>query len=212
MAKLPNGILGDFLGKAGPVTGYMRYGQNILRSSKSRSDNIITPARTAQQQKIKVCNNFTRPFTGKGFFNKTFPAYGNTGSGYNRVTGALMNLAIVGTYPDTQLYYPYVLISRGPIPAADNASAAAVGSDIFFGWTDNSGTGTAKENDKVVLVAYFPEVHEVIFSINAGIRADCQATLVTDRLHGYAAETWIGFLSNDELDAANSMYAGQVDV
>src|SRR5258706_15231405 len=103
MAKIPNGILGVLLGKAGPVSGYMRNGQNILRTSTRRKDNKITPERTAQREKIKVCNDFTRAFTGTGFFNKSFPPYGDTGTGYNRATSAVMNLAITGSYPDTRI-------------------------------------------------------------------------------------------------------------
>ncbi len=213
MAKIPNGILGAFLGKAGPVTGYIRNGQNILRSSNSRKDGIVTPGRTAQRQKMKVCTEFTRAFSGTGFFSKTFPAYGDTGSGYNRATSALLNLAIAGDYPDTHISYPDVLLSRGPLPAAENAAAAAnAGSNLLFSWTDNSGRGTAKANDKVILIAYFPTLQQVIFSLQAADRADCQAILTTATLQGYVAETWIGLLDADEANAANSVYTGTLQL
>lgn len=213
MAKIPNGILGAFLGKAGPVTGYMRNGQNIIRSSTSRKDGLITPKRTAQRHKMKVCCEFTRAFSGTGFFSKTFPSYGDTGSGYNRATGALMNLAVAGAYPDTHISYPDVLLSLGPLPAAENAAAAVnAAGNLFFSWTDNSGKGTAKANDQVILVAYFPELKQVIFSLQAANRADCQAVLSTGTVHGYIAQTWMGFLSADESDAANSVYTGTVSV
>jgi|ERR1019366_8925080 hypothetical protein len=63
-------------------------------------------------------------FSGNGFFNKAFPAYGDTGTGYNRATSTIMNLAINGKYPDTFISYPLVLISKGLLPAAEKASAA----------------------------------------------------------------------------------------
>jgi hypothetical protein len=124
----------------------------------------MTPKRLAQQQKIKVRNEFTRPFCGTGFFNKTFPAYGHSGTGFNRATSAIMNLAIAGTYPDTAIDYTQVLISKGPLPGAKNASTA-VSSDgsILFGREDNTGTGSAKSNDKVIVVAYFPETKNAFF-------------------------------------------------
>jgi hypothetical protein len=173
----------------------------------------MSPKRLAQQLKIKVCNDFTRPFCGTGFFNKTFPAYGHSGTGFNRATGAVMNLAIVGTYPDTAIDYPQVLVSKGPLPGARNASTA-VSSDgtILFGWEDNTGTGTAKGNDKVILVAYFPATKMAFFTIGAAIRKDGQAILGTHNMQGQIAETWIGFLSNDEEDAADSAYCGKVDL
>jgi len=213
MARIPDGILGKFLGKAGPVSGYMRNGQNILRTSSSRKDNKVTPARTAQREKIKVCNDFTKPFSGTGFFNKSFPAYGDTGTGYNRATSALMNQAVTGSYPDIIISYPLALISAGPLPSAVY-SVAEVTTDgnIIFAWTDNSGTGTAKPNDKVILLAYCIATGQIIYSFGAATRADCQALLVTASLKGQAVETWMGFLSEDEKDSANSVYTGQLEL
>jgi len=213
MATITNGILGPFTGTAGSVSGYIRNGKNFVRSRRRKSASPMTPNRLAQQQKIKVCNEFTRPFCGTGFFSKTFPAYGHSGTGFNRATSAIMNLAIVGTYPDTAIDYEQVLISKGTLPAARNASTA-VSSDgtILFGWEDNTGTGTAKGNDKVILVAYFPESKRAVFTIGAGIREDGQALLKTSGMEGETAETWMGFLSNDEADAGDSTYCGSVDL
>ena len=209
MATIPNGIFGVFLGKAGNLSGYMRNGQNIIRTNRRKTNNKITPARQMQQAKIKVCNDFTKAFTGTGFFNKSFPTYGDTGTGYNRATSALMNLAITGSYPDTFISYPLVLISKGPLPGAENPSAEVNNEgNILFNWINNSGTGTAKADDKVITVAYFPAVKQVIYGLNAGIRSDSFAILQTNKMQGYTAETWIGFLSNDEKDTANSVYTG----
>src|SRR5690242_13595894 len=124
MASIPNGILGNFVGTAGNVCGYMRNGKNFVRSRRRKSTSPMTGARLAQQQKLKVCNEFTKPFCGTGFFNKTFPAYGHSGTGFNRVTSAIMSLAITGTYPDTAIDYTQVLISQGPLPPAKNPTTA----------------------------------------------------------------------------------------
>lgn len=144
MAKIPEGILGRLIGKVGPVTGFLRNGENILAAGKRGRDKKITARRTAQREKIKVCNDFTKAFSGTGFFNKSFPAYGDTGTGYNRATSAIMNLAITGTYPDTAISYPLILVSKGPLPAEDASAAVTQDGNITFTWTDNSGTGTAK--------------------------------------------------------------------
>ena len=212
MATIINGILGSFTGTAGNVSGYMRNGKNFVRSRRRKSSAPMTPKRLAQQQKIKVCNEFTKPFCGTGFFNKTFPAYDHSGTGFNRATSAIMNLAIVGVYPDTAIDYAQVLISKGPLPAAKNVSTA-VGSDgnLLFTWEDNTGTGSAKANDKSILEIYFPGDNTALFSIGAAVRKDGQALMGMPNVNGKTAETWIGFLSNDEEDAANSTYSGKVD-
>lgn len=213
MAQIPNGILGELIGKIGPVTGYKRHGRNIVRPAKNNVKDKLTPQRLAQREKIKICNNFTKAFAGTGFFTKTFPAYGHGGSGYNRAMSALMNLALVSSYPALSISYPQVLISKGPLPSPDNALAAAdADGNIQFTWNDNSTTGTAKGSDKVIIVAYFPSEEQAIFTVDAGTRTDGQATLPASVMKGFIAETWIGFLSADEKDAANSVYAGKVDL
>jgi hypothetical protein len=181
-----------------------------VRSRPRKSNVPASSGRLAQQQKIKVCNEFTRPFCGSGFFHKTFPAYGHSGTGYNRATSAIMHLAIIGSYPDTAIAYPQVLISKGPLPGAQNASATVNSEgEIVFNWEDNTGTGTAKENDKVIVVAYFPSEKKAIFNTGIALRKDGKAVLDTQQMHGATAETWIGFLSNDEKDASDSVYTGK---
>jgi hypothetical protein len=213
MATITNGILGPFSGIVGTVSGYSRNGKNFMRSRRRKTSSRMTPRRLAQQQKIKVCNEFTSPFSGTGFFAKTFPAYGHSGTGFNRATSAIMNLAIVGTYPDTAIDYAKVLISEGPLPAAVNASAVAdTDKNILFRWEDNTGTGTAKANDKVILVAYFPDVKKAFFTIGAAMRKDGEASLETTQDRGKIAETWMGFLSNGEEDAGDSVYCGRLDL
>ena len=209
MARIINGINGGFTGTVGTVTGYVRNGGNFMRSRHRRKDNVKSEKRLLQQQKLKVCNEFTGAFSGSGFFNTSFPANGATSTGYNRATSAIMNRAIVKE-PAVSLSYPLILISMGMLPGAMYASALANDSgNIVFSWQDNTGIGTAKENDKVLLVAYFPESKEAVYKISDAIRKDGNAVLSMDVKKG-AAETWIGFVSADETLAADSVYTGRV--
>lgn len=214
MAILSQGILGPSTGKTGPVITYTRYGQNIMRSvSTTQKNKIETPARKVQREKIKVCNEFTQAFTGTGFFNKSFPAFGHTGSGYNRATSSLMNLAVV-TDPITALSWPKVLVSKGEIASVDVATTHVnADGNIVFTWHDNAGTGTAKANDTAILVAYFPACSRpdlrAVFQFSEVKRNAGEAVLQMNVTKG-AAETWLGFLSADGKNAANSIYAGRV--
>ena len=213
MATTSQGILGAFKGKVGPVTGYVRNGQNILRSGTSTVKYKPTALRTAQLEKIKLCNHFTKAFTGTGFFNKSFPAYGSTGNGYNRATRALLNQALSGAYPNTHILYPQVLISKGKLAPAEHAAAAPMlDGKIYFSFTDNSETGTASSTDKIILVAYAEALQQAVFSLTAGFRKDCEAVLTTAAFKGYAVETWIGFLSDDETNASDSVYTGRIQL
>jgi len=105
------------------------------------------------------------------------------------------------------------LISKGPLPGAENAEVAVdTEGNMLFAWTDNTGIGTAKASDKAILVAYFPELKQAITSIGNATRNEGQAFLETSIMKGNAAETWIGFLSHDEKNAADSVYTGAVEL
>ena len=195
MAKTKNGILGDFIGTIGPVTGYNRNGQNILRPSTVVVKNPRTPFQQSQREKIKVCLTFAKAFTGSGFLSKSFPAYGDTGSGYNRIMGTLMSRALTGIPLELQLNYPQVLISRGRLPGALSAKMVKkVNNTLQFTFTDNSTDGIASPDDTIILVAYAPDLQQAIFTLHAGFRKDAKAILNVAALKGHAVETWIGFL------------------
>jgi len=198
---------GGFIDRNGPVTGYRRNGVTIIRTSTCKKDNIKTVRRLAQYEKVRLCNHFTRAFAGTDFLKRTFPPHGRSGSGYNRAMSALMHLAKQGTYPDLRHDYPSVLVSKGLLPGAANAHSERDGNNhIVFNWEDNSETGTARPDDKVILVAYFPELQQAVFSIGDTVRADGNATLDLHGMKSYQSHSWIGFLTTDEKDAAHSVY------
>jgi hypothetical protein len=59
-------------------------------------------------------------------------------------------------------------------------------------------------------VAYFPARKQAVFSIGDAKRSDAKVSLVVGNRTGEICETWIGFLSHDEKDAANSSYCGRI--
>jgi len=215
MAEIKNGILGAFTGKVGPVSGYTRHGRNIMRTSSSRVRDNATPKRQAQREKIRVCNAFINAFSGKGIFAKTFPNTDHGGSGYNRAMKVLMNSALEGIYPEYKIMYNKFLISKGELPAPKDAAAGLdADGNLVFTWADNSTEGTAKANDIVVLVAYFPNKPvRLIYLLDAAKRETGFATLLVPAGNeGSIAETWLGFISADGLIASNSVYTGPLEV
>jgi hypothetical protein len=211
MARSSSGVLGYFTGTIGLVTGFMRNGQNLVRSSTSSVKNQGTPLQLAQQQKITLCTGFVTAFSGTGFLNKSFPVYGHGGTGYNGAVGALMSRALTGIYPDMQLNYQQVLISKGRLPGAQNAKMTKrPNNTLQFIFDDNSADGMASSGDTVILVAYAPDLQQAVFTLNGGLRKDKKAVLNVTGLKGHTLETWIAFLSTDEKDSSDSIYTGSV--
>jgi hypothetical protein len=144
-------------------------------------------------------------------FHKEFPLHNDTGARNNKAVKALVNLVMAGTYINTNISYPILTRPNGSLPEAENAQASLKNEGtILFTWTDNSGAGTANTNDKVILITYFPALRKMIYTLHAATRGNGSALLAMDSMKGCSAETWIGFVSHDEKEAGNSVYAGQV--
>lgn len=213
MARNSYGVLGAFIGKVGPVTGFMRNGKNVIRTSTSAVKDKHTPLQLAQREKINTCMHFIKAFSGTGFLNKSFPAYGHTGTGYNRAVSALMSRALTGIYPGIQLDYTKVLISKGMLPGAQSAKVVKKANNVLqFSFADNSAVGIAAPGDTAILVAYAPDLQQAIFTLHGGFRKDKKATLNVTALKGHTVETWIGFLSKDGKDASDSVWVGRVQL
>ena len=124
---------------------------------------------------------------------------------------ALLSRAITSAYPNMQLNYQQVLISKGMLPGAQTVKAVKKANNtIQFSFTDNSTMGIASPDDTVILVAYAPDLQQAVFSLHGGFRKDKKAVLNVAALKGHSIETWIGFLSNDEKDASDSVWAGRI--
>lgn len=212
MGRIPNGILGTLKGRVGPVTGYTRYGVNIIRKANTNHDGKATPGRIIQREKLKICSEFARAFTGTGFLNKSFPPYGHTGSGYNRAISNLLSRAIAGTYPNQYLQWEDVMISRGPIPGVENLNSATDGyGNILFTWTNNDDTGTARGSDRMIAVAYCIDLKQAVFTLEGSPRESQNGLLYASDFTGYKVATYVSFI-NETGDVADSVFGGMVVV
>lgn len=132
---------------------------------------------------------------------------------HKRIINSLINLAMMGSYTNTSGCYPKILISHIAIPAAENAKVVRCDDgSLLFKWQDNSGVKDARANDKVILLTYFPALKKTVYTLHPATRASCQAVLKMEEMKGFLAETWIGFVSHDERNAGNSVYAGSVSL
>lgn len=212
MAQIPDGILGALIGRIGPVSGYRRKGVNIIRKANSNHDGKITSGRLNQREKLKICNAFTQAFSGTKFFEKSFPAYGHTGSGYNRALSNLMTRAITGEYPHQTLLWENILVARGPLPGAEDLVTATDGfGNILFSWTINTDTGSARGNDKMIGVAYCMDLNQALFTLDGGTREMGSGILEASLFTGKSVATYASFI-NESGDVADSVYGGILGV
>lgn len=211
MGRISKGILGGFQGLVGTVIGSSWKGIDYMRSKPARRTRTPTPAQAAQHARFALIMKWVQPLT--ALFMLTFRNYAVHMTGVNNAVSYLIKNAITGTYPSYSIDYAMVLISRGDLPGAMNAQVSAAGSgDIRFTWVDNSGTGMAKATDKSIVVVYCPDLKAAEYTTGGDTR-DRQALIINANLFvGKVVHTFIGFISADGKEIANSAYTGSLTV
>ena len=212
MAIIPQGITGPFIGKVGPVVGYVSRGKSVMRGladiSKSRKPSLL---QHQQRAKFSLMNKFLGPII--PFLNETKKTVDIDLTGYNKAFSYNVKNAIKGTYPDLIIDYSMVLLSRGDLPNVKSVQAESQSSgQIALHWTDNSGAGLARADDKAFLAVYCPEINRWTCELNLSERAAGNHIFKASLFSGRTVQIYMGFLSANEDEVSDSLYVGQVQV
>ncbi len=210
MARLRQGILGPVSGSVGTIVGASWKDIDYIRSKSSRPRGEPTPAQLDNQLRFSLLIDFISSMT--ELLNQTFTKYATDMSESNAAFAYNYHNAITGTSPNYAIDYANALVSRGDLANATGIAATVTNKQIHFTWTDNTGLGLAGATDKAVLAAYCKNYNLTVFSIGAAIRSTKAATLDVSNFAGFPVETWIAFLSDDGLNASNSIYTGELTV
>jgi len=210
MGLYNKGILGAFSGKVGPVVGASWRGKDIMRSLPKKGNRVASESQVLQRLKFKTVSNFLTPlapiiklFFGSGSVEKTRT---------NQAMSYHMTEAVTFVDPNFEIVYEKVLISKGDLLGLQSPTVVpAVGTSLDFTWTNNSGQGLAKDNDRLIIAAYEATTNATIYSLDSGKRAGGSATFVLPTyLSGLTVEVWISFVSEDHKLYATSVYMGTV--
>ena len=151
---------------------------------------------------------FLRPII--SYLNVGFKSYANKQSAYNAGMSYNVNNAVTGTFPDFEIDYPNVLVSRGSLLGAEGATATAAADSISFAWTDNSGVSNALGADMAMPLAFNISKGQAVFKTNGAERStEAEVLTIPASWSGDDVEVYLGFVSKDGLLVASSAYLGQ---
>ena len=213
MGTIKKGILGGFSGKVGTVIGASWRGIAYMRSLPLKVRNPRTQPQLEQRSKFALTLNFLKPMT--GLLRIGWKMYAHRQSPFNAAMSYAIANAITGTYPNYAIAPSKVMISRGALSPAVNATAtpASGGGAIYIDWEDNSGSSTAKMTDKALVAVVNPAKSEAIFDTSGAARTDASQSINTpSNWVGDTVHTYLGFISEDGKEVANSVYLGTVTV
>jgi hypothetical protein len=212
MGTIKKSILGGFSGKVGTVVGASWKGISYMRSLPQHVKTPRTEGQVSQRSKFALTLNFLKPIT--GFLRTGWKLYAHRQSPFNAAMSYTLANAITGTYPDYAIDPSRVLVSRGSLaPAAGASATPAGGGTVTFAWEDNSGVGSAKQTDKALIAVINPAKSEAVFDTAGAERMTVMQDIITPAdWVGEDVETYMGFISEDGKEVANSVYLGTITV
>ncbi|NBG66430.1 DUF6266 family protein [Acidiluteibacter ferrifornacis] len=211
MGKISQGVLGGFSGKVGNVVGGTWKGIDYMRIKPANVSNPRTAGQVDQRSKFSTTLKFLQSMT--DFLRVGFKLYANKMTQFNAAMSYNLNNAITGSYPNFTIDYANALVSRGGLVGAANAAVSSSGGLVEFTWDDNTGSGNAQATDKALLVVYNPTKDESIYDSAGAVRSATSQNLGMPASYvGDDVEAFIGFLSEDGKEVANSVYIGSVTV
>lgn len=220
MAKLNFGILGPFIGKIANLVGYVRLGQPLLRSKpkKSKKKSVRSDAQKAVNLRFKLVKSFISDigeFIHEGYridVAKTDRIPENGAASY------LLMEAVKGEYPNFEMDYSKVLVSRGKLPKPLNPTVKLEGDTLKFSWDVDPKWGYELNRDQVMVLAYLPANGTADYSLSGARRKDGSEELKVgirrqdeyDSRKDDFIEVYIAFVSDNRKRISNSVYIGRV--
>lgn len=204
MGKISQGILGGFSGKVGSVVGANWKGINYMRSKAVSVANPRTEGQVKQRTKFSVTLSFLQPIT--DFLRVGYKMYAIKKTAFNAAMSYFINNAIAGVSPDFTIDPSKVLVSRGPLTPALNASVTIQPGEVTVSWEDNSNSGSATSGDKSLIVVYNVSKMDAVYTTSGATRSD-QSHIITipSDWENDMLSVHLGFISEDGTKVSNSV-------
>lgn len=189
MARLKNGINGDFTGKVGNVVGAKWRDIHYIRSLPKKSNNPRTKGQVRQRSKFSVTMEFLKTIT--PYIRIGYKEY-STGrqTAFNAATSYNIKNATTENNDKIELDFSKVLVTRGSLITAPDIKSEIVNGQLHFSW-DAALKENARSNDLVMLLAYNPTKIEAIYNICVAQRFHSKAKMQLpvawneDSIHAY---------------------------
>lgn len=211
MAKLTGGIFGEFRGRIGNVVGVKRDGQYYIRSAPGRVKNPKTEKQQRNRNKFGAASTLAsrlKPFIKTSFSTAEGKSWRGACISFN------MRSAIIPAEDGDgyEIDFSNLIVSTGVLKQVKSPAAKRnkVG-NIHVEWSDNSGEGNAKKQDRVLLLALDNKNLVPISVLEGVIRQDSQAEIILpDFFKSKDLHVYLSVLSHDEAISSESLYLGEI--
>lgn len=208
MAISDNGPFGEHRGKIGNLVYYMLNGQQVARKN-GRKLKPLSELQLRHLAKMKLINTFLKTlkeFVSVGF---SIEKLGTVKNAFNLAVESNFQELVTGVYPDLEIDYPKLVLSRGKLKPAQNPAVMEVAEGFRFSWDTSPQMPFAESTDQVMMLAYFPLKGKAVYTLFGAERlAGTDVLQLSDSLKGEYAELYVAFISAGRKQLADSTYLG----
>lgn len=211
MAKAPNGILGEFIGKVGPVIGVNYRGQLILKSIPTKSTKKRSEKQLMNQAKFGVMMNFLSPL--QTIVNRYFTTSDKTKIGMNIISSYFLKEVISIKNEQFEFAFEKAVFTQGILsPAFIYSKKVDNNNDVILNWHNNTDNGLAQKDDYLMIIGYCVAEGELHLFSNAAERTDTEVLLQMPPNWHSSVHFWTFWVSSCGKFHSTSLYAGTLEL
>ena len=192
---------GRLSGLVGPVVLVNGKNGQYLRS-KITTNKSKTEAQLRQREKMREASLFLKPLA-----EVLKQLYVEPVGRSNYQQAALSQTMRQAVDEEGTLVAERVLVSRGTLAQPQDMRMEMDGNELIIAWTDNSHTGGANANDRLVVVLYEPEIEDVCSSFTDTTRSQGSCRLAIGNLKGEYL-VYATFIATKGNAVSNSCFVG----
>lgn len=211
MGTIKQGILGGFSGKVGTVIGSSWKGISYMRGQAQHVKNPRSAGQVNQRTKFALVLSFLQPVV--PYIRVGYKSQAAKQTEFNAAFSYTIKNAVTGSYPSYALDFTKIVVSKGGLTQVTGATATWDNNrnEVKIDWTDNSGVGNALATDKAMPFIYNKAKGETIYDTAGATRAThTQSLTVPNDWEGDKVEVYLGMVSEDSKEVADSIYLGEV--
>lgn len=211
MGTIKQGILGGFSGKVGTVIGSSWKGISYMRGQAQHVKNPRSAGQVNQRTKFALVMGFLQPVV--PYIRIGYKSQAAKQTEFNAAFSYTIKNAVTGSYPSYALDFTKIVVSKGGLTQVTGATASwnNNSNEVKIDWTDNSGVGNALATDKAMPFIYNKTKGETIYDTAGATRTThTQSLTVPNDWEGDKVEVYLGMVSADSKEVADSIYLGEV--
>jgi hypothetical protein len=208
MGKIQEGILGGFQGKVGTVVGGKWRGINYMRSKGAPNRTKFSEAQIIQQARFAFATRFIQPL--QALYKIGYRSQIKQKTAINAAMSDIITESIVGQYPDFEIDYAYLRISKGSLRAANSAKVLLQSNQLIFTWDVGEKMPENIASNGVILAAIGSNVFASLSLLDFRRDAGTGAIHMPSGPSGSVVHCYIGFASASSPEVSNSIYAGAI--